>query len=385
MTLARLVLLLLALSALAAAACDPRGDGPDGVPAEARLVFAEFGASEDRIYVAPAGDLDAREEIARVPHAPGWALTPATEMAGSLAAFVALPPEAEPVRDSPAELWLLDAASGELTRLAGDADLLVAPVFDRAGRYLVYRRSNAAEGTQQLVRVDLATRARRILRELATRFGVFPVAVADDGGVVYAELSNGGTDLYRSDGSGEGGAELLLHASDHIARGWRLSPDGNTLSYLAPRIEAERVVQRLHVTALDGGGEPRIEAGEGFVGDQFSPVWMPTRRRHHLRAGARLRRERSPGHTRPRGRRRAARADRAGAGLRRAARLERRRALPGDAQLRWPRRLRARPRVAGGDHERRRTRDRAGGPRADLHRLAARCLRPRCAGPRAPR
>ena len=275
MTLPRLVLLLLALSALAAAACNQRGDGPDGVPAEARLVFAEFGASEDRIYVAPAGDLDAREEIARVPHAPGWALTPATEMAGSLAAFVALPPEAEPVRDSPAELWLLDAASGELTRLAGDADLLVAPVFDRAGRYLVYRRSDTAEGTQQLVRVDLATRARRTLRELSTRFGVFPVAVADDGGVVYAELSNGGTDLYRSDGSGEGGAELLLHASDHIARGWRLSPDGSTLSYLAPRIEAERVVQRLHVTALDGGGEPRIEAGEGFVGDQFSPVWMP--------------------------------------------------------------------------------------------------------------
>ena len=270
-----LALLLLALSALAAAACNPRGDDPDGVPAEARLVFAEFGPTEDRIYLAPAGDLEAREEIARVPHAPGWALTPATEMAGSLAAFVALPPEAEPVRGSPAELWLLDAASGELTRLAGDADLLVAPVFDRAGRYLLYRSSDAIEGTQALVRVDLATRARRTLRELSTRFGVFPVAVADDGGIVYAELSNGGTDLYRSDGSGEGGAELLFHASDHIARGWRLSPDGGSLSYLAPRIEAERVVQRLHVTALDGGSEPRIEAAEGFAGDQFSPVWMP--------------------------------------------------------------------------------------------------------------
>ena len=271
----RLVLPLLVLLAVTAAACDPRGDDPVPI-SEARLVFAEFGSTEDRIYVAPAGDLDAREEIARVPHAPGWALTPATEMSGSLAAFVALPPEAKPLRDSPAELWLLDAASGELTRLAGDADLLVPPVFDREGRYLIYRSSNVAAGTQELVRVDLATRTRRTLRELSTRFGVFPVAVADDGGVVYAELSNGGTDLYRSDGSGEGDAELLLHASDHIARGWRLSPDGGTLFYLAPRIEAERVVQRLHVTTLDGGGEPRIEAGEGFAGDQFSPVWTST-------------------------------------------------------------------------------------------------------------
>ncbi len=270
-----LLALLVLLAAGGVAACD-FGDGePDEPVAEARLVFAEFGPAEDRIYAAPAANLEARELIASVPHAQGWALTPAVEMAGSLAAFVALPPEAEPRRDSPAELWLLDAASGELTRLAGDADLLVAPVFDREGRFLVYRRSNDLEGTQELVRVDLETRTRRTVRELTTRFGVFPVAVIGDGDVVYMELSNGGADLYRAAGDGAGEAELLVHASDHIAGGWRLSPDGSELSYLAPRIEAERVVQRLHVTPLEGGGEPRIEAGDGFVGDQFSPVWTP--------------------------------------------------------------------------------------------------------------
>ncbi|MYI82540.1 MAG: hypothetical protein F4056_04275 [Chloroflexi bacterium] len=126
------------------------------------------------------------------------------------------------------------------------------------------------------MRVDLETRERRTVRELTTRFGILPVAVPADGGVVYAELTNGGTDLYRVGGDGGGDATLLLHASDHIASGWRLSPDGRTLSYLAPRIEAERVVQRLHVTPIDGGGEPRIEASDGFVGDQFSPVWTPT-------------------------------------------------------------------------------------------------------------
>ena len=272
----RLVLPLLSLLVAAAAVACDRGDGgPDGATPEPRLVFAEFGPTEDRIYAAPAGDLEARELVARVPHAEGWALTPATEMSGTLVAFVALPREAEPRRDEPAELWLLDAASGALTRLAGDADLLVAPVFDRDGRYLVYRRSDEIEGTQELVRVDLATRTRRPMRELITRFGVFPVAVAADGGVVYAELSNGGTDLYRTSADGEGGVELLLHASDHIAGGWRVSPDGSTFSYLAPLIEAERVVQRVHVAPIDGGGEPRVEVRGGFVGDQFAPVWTP--------------------------------------------------------------------------------------------------------------
>ena len=269
-----LLVLLVLLAAGVVVACDFGDDEPGEPAAGARLVFAEFGPGEDRIYVAPAGDLDARELLASVPHAQGWALTPATELVGALIAFVALPPEAEPRRDSPAELWLLDAASGELTRLAGDADLLVPPVFDREGRYLVYRSSDGIEGTQALVRVDLATRERRTVRELTTRFGILPVAVPADGGVVYAELSTGGTDLYRVDAAGED-VTLLLHASDHIASGWRLSPDGRTLSYLAPRIEAERVVQRLHVTPIDGG-EPRIEARDGFVGDQFSPVWTPT-------------------------------------------------------------------------------------------------------------
>jgi len=269
-----LLVLLVLLAAGVVASCDFGDDEPGEPAAEARLVFAEFGPGEDSIYVAPAGDLDARELLASVPHAQGWALTPATEMVGSLIAFVALPPEAEPRRDSPAELWLLDATSGELTRLAGDADLLVPPVFDRDGRYLVYRSSDGIEGTQSLVRVDLATRERRTVRELTTRFGILPVAVPADGGVVYAELSTGGTDLYRVDARGED-VTLLLHASDHIAGGWRLSPDGDTLSYLAPRIEAERVVQRLHVTTIDGGAEPRIEASDGFVGDQFSPVWTP--------------------------------------------------------------------------------------------------------------
>ena len=247
------------------------GDDPGDAPTAAQLVFAEFGANEDRIYLAPASDLDERSVVARVPHANGWALTPATEMAGALVAFVALPPDAEPRRDAPAALWLLDVASGELTRLASDADLLAAPVLDREGRYLVYR-SSSIDGTQALVRVDLASRARRTLLEVATDFGVFPVAFARDGALVYSELSTRGTDLYRL--AAEDESELLVHASDHVARDWRLSPEGDALSYLAPEEESERIVYRLHVVALDGtAAPPPAGMTAGIEGDQFSPVW----------------------------------------------------------------------------------------------------------------
>ncbi len=141
-------------------------DGDDeAAPAatEARLVFAEFGPTADRIYVARASRLEERDRVATVRHASGWGINPATEMAGSLVAFTVLPSDAPPRRDSPAELWLLDVARGDLTRLASDADLLAAPVFDRGGRHLAYRRSTA-EGAQALVRVDLGSRARSVPR-----------------------------------------------------------------------------------------------------------------------------------------------------------------------------------------------------------------------------
>ena len=266
------VLALLIVGGAALLLAGREGDDRAAAPAEAQLVFAEFGATEDRIYLAAANDLEERSVIARVPHASGWALTPAREMAGTLVAFTVLPRDAPPRRDSPAELWLLDVATGELTRLARDADLLAAPVLDREGRYLVYR-SSGLDGSQALVRVDLASRARRTLLEVATDFGLFPVAFARDGALLFAQLSNGGTDLHRV--APDGSTAPLVHASDHVARDWRLSPDGRALSYLAPEIEAERVVQRLHVVALDGSSAPPVEASAGIAGEQFSPVWTP--------------------------------------------------------------------------------------------------------------
>jgi Tol biopolymer transport system component len=181
-----------------------------------------------------------------------------------------LPPASPGRRDEPAELWILDITTSKRVRLARDADLLVAPQFDVDGGYLAYR-STGPHGEQRLVRVDLESRARRVMYEQSGGFGVFPIGFSE-GALLFARLSTAGTDLYRvRDGEG---AEFLLHASDHVARDWRLSPDGRSLSFLAPELAAERIVHRLHVVSVDAA-ERMSGLGAGGLVEQFSPVWTP--------------------------------------------------------------------------------------------------------------
>lgn len=238
--------------------------------AEPALVFAQFGLTADRVYTAPATDPDRRTLVAIVEHAEGWGIVPAPAMAGPLVAYTVLPAAGPGRRDEPAELWLLDIITSKRVRLARDADLLVAPQFDIDGGYLAYR-STGPHGEQRLVRVDLESRARRVLYTRSGGFGVFPIGFSD-GALLFAGLSTAGTDVYRvRDGED---AELLFHASDHVARDWRLSPDGRSLSFLAPELAAERVVHRLHVVSVDAA-ERMTGLGAGGLMEQFSPVWTP--------------------------------------------------------------------------------------------------------------
>lgn len=247
-----------------------RGGAPDGP----QLIFAEFGATADRIYTAPPDDLAKRTLITTVDHVEGWGLNPAVAPAGGRIAYTVLPPGSRPQGDAPAELWLVDVRARSKRRLAGDADLRVAPAFDRAGSVLVYRAS-APGGRQALMRVDVASGARRPLYATETTFGMYPVGFARDGALVFAGLSQQGTDIYRVR-EGEPPA-LLLHASDQIARDWRLSPDGGAIAFLAPELRAERVVHRLAVVRLEGAETrpvPGVTDGQAAV-DQLAPVWTP--------------------------------------------------------------------------------------------------------------
>lgn len=248
---------------------DARGDASPG----ATIVFAEFGPRADRVYTAPATDPARRTLVTVVDHVEGWGINPAPAMAGSRVAYTVLPPDAEPRRDAPAELWLLDVATNQRTRLASDADLLAQPRFDRDGGALAYR-STTADGRQELIRVDLATRLRRVMHTADGGFGAYPIGFANDGSLLFATLSITGTDVHRvTDGEAP---QLVVHASDQIARDWRLSPDGRELSYVAPELLAERWVHRLSVVSVDEGGRRELESTPGgATAEQFAPVWTP--------------------------------------------------------------------------------------------------------------
>ncbi|MPZ97762.1 MAG: hypothetical protein GEU80_00250 [Dehalococcoidia bacterium] len=234
------------------------------------LVFAEFGQTADRLYVARAETPGERTLIDTIDHAEGWGLNPAVGMSGSLIAYTVLPPDSAPRRDALAELWLLDIDTRNRTRLASDADLLVAPLFTRGGGELVYR-STGAGSEQALVRVDLATRARATVYEEQTAFGIFPIGFDASNLLLFARLSANGTDVYRV--TGKGAASLVFHASDNLARDWRISPDGRALSYLAPEVLAERVVHRAQVVPLQGRLEPAAFAAGSLPMEQYGPVW----------------------------------------------------------------------------------------------------------------
>ena len=240
-------------------------------PTGPRLVFAEFGPTADRVYLAPAADPAQRTLVTTVDHVAEWGLNPALNLAGTKAAFTVLPPSTtRPQADSPAELWLLDVTTGQRQRITGDADLRVPPVFNAAGTALVYRAS-ASGGRQSLVRIDIATGTRRPLVEVETAFGVFPIGFARDGALIFASLSNAGTDLLAvADGAPP---RKLLHASDQLARDWRVSPAGDTIAYLAPVVSAERVAYRLHVARLDGAAPGRL--GDDAAGEQYGGAWRP--------------------------------------------------------------------------------------------------------------
>lgn len=235
------------------------------------LAFAEFGPSGDRIYTSPANDPADRTLIDTVPHADGWGINPSPQPAGNLFAYTVLPPDSPGRRDAPAELWSFDLANGNRTRIARDADLLIAPVLSSDGAELVYRVSDG-EG-QALVVVDLATQLRTVLHRERTDFGLYPIGFDAERAVIYARLSLTGTDVYRL----ARGAEpvLLFHASDNIARDWRLSPDGRSLSFLAPTATAERVVYRAQAVRLDSNAARPLATTAPLATEQYGPVWLP--------------------------------------------------------------------------------------------------------------
>lgn len=272
------VVLFVAVASMAAATQFRSDAPPEAVvlpPGPPRVVFAEFGLNEDRIYSAPADAIENRTLHATVPHAPGWGLNPAIAIAGALVAYTILPQDSSPDRGAAAELWMLDITTQNLTRLARDADLLAPPVFVDDGTALVYRRSQGP--AQELVRVSVAELTREVVHREQTSFGIFPLGTAHGRDLLFTRISPEGTDLYAV--QPDGAIEWLFQLSKELARDWQISPTGDAIAFLAPVIEGERAVHRARVVSLDTFDDRTPQAaGEGAdiaLGEQYAPVWSP--------------------------------------------------------------------------------------------------------------
>ena len=256
-------LLILVIGGIGVIQLLPRFARPtSGVP---RLAFAVFGPSADLVYTAPATKPDERTTVVEVKHAEGWGINPGP-MVGALLAYTVRPPGGPTDRDAPAELWLLDVATHEQTRLARDADLLVPPRLLPGGKALLYRRT---EGDQQsILSIDIATQARTTLYAERTAFGLFPIGLDAGGNLGFSKASNLGIRASQ-------GRALLLLNSDTIVPAGAID---RLVQVLAAHPEATVIGPRL----VDADRRPELS-----FGSMISPLveWRQGRLVRALAAG----------------------------------------------------------------------------------------------------
>jgi len=266
-----------------------------GASGSAGVLVSEFGIEADTLWTAPADKPSQRQVVAVVPHAAHYGIYASLSPDGRFIAYTALSTGLRDASsDSPAEVWVMGADGSYPRLLAGDADLLIAPVWAPDSSSLVFRRSRSQEnaaGTFELVRVSLAGGGQTtdLPSEsfiVSAEAALFPVGFSPDGkGLYYTQLSAGGTDLGLV--AAGGSPTLVAHLGDDFTRDWHLSPDGGRLAFLAPQsagggqagLPAGQAGTVLRAMVMEFGGNlqlrPALPAADGPT-QEFNPIWHPT-------------------------------------------------------------------------------------------------------------
>lgn len=260
----------LAAAALAAVtlfflAAGTRNPSPvPALPKGERLVYFEFGARADTLWVVDAGSLR-RQKLFEAPHARDFGVVPSLSPDGRRLAFTALPPAVPaPTPNTPAGLWLAELTPDSTpARLAEGVDLLVRPVWSADGRELIVRRSIA--GGYALLSVATAGGETREL--LQAPDALFPLAFDSVGGLLYTVLDASGSHLERLSPTGR---ERLATLSVGLTRDWVLSPEGSRLAYLELSRTQSGIASQAFVLHLVSG--ERQAVSDGGV-DAFGPTW----------------------------------------------------------------------------------------------------------------
>lgn len=130
----------------------PPSESPTPSPTSeaASLLYTQFGATEDTLWLAPVDPPGAPRSIITIPHAAYWGINAALSPDGTQLAYVVLPatvPDPEQGADSDGEIWLQPLDGRPATLLTSGASVRFVPIWSADGRQLVFqtfdRRSNA--------------------------------------------------------------------------------------------------------------------------------------------------------------------------------------------------------------------------------------------------
>lgn len=243
------------------------------------VLYSRFREGEDTIWLAPLSRLEEPQAVVSVSHAPFWGISASLSPDGRWLAYTVLPPTVanpEQTASSAAQVWLAPLAEGEPRLLARGADVRLAPIWSPDGRSLIFQRLEGQARGPTLFRIDLADGQVSLLAALEQYPTAFPLAFAADGQTLYlVQTGLGGTELLALS-IADGSLRSLVTLPTSTARDWRLSPEGQRMSFVA-LLPGEG--WGLWTVDLRDGSLSRLEAeGLPTEGGLFSPVWHPSGR-----------------------------------------------------------------------------------------------------------
>jgi Tol biopolymer transport system component len=245
-----------------------------------RLLYREFGDEADILWMGAAADPQTSEAIASIEHAPGVGISATLSPDGEKIAYLVL---TTPGRDeqTEAQAWVLDVDRGKPRFLVERVDRGSRIVWSPDSKSIIVRRNGPMGGigrTASLVQVDVSGGSETLLMEAGDILELFAIGYSSDGKSLYlARITIQGTDFEALPAMG-GTPEVLVHASDQPARDWHLSPDGDSIVFLARQATDSRIAVRASVADLVGGGVPQplsSFAEDLDAGDHFNSVWHP--------------------------------------------------------------------------------------------------------------
>lgn len=113
---------------------------------EFRLIYKQYGAEADTIWLVNPVDPAERKEIVTIAHRPTYGINASMSPDGRFLAYLSLPAEAPADPSlSRADLFLMDLTTRRTEHLLDFVDLMFTPLWDPGGRYLYVRQRSGPD------------------------------------------------------------------------------------------------------------------------------------------------------------------------------------------------------------------------------------------------